>query len=65
MADIDSEALEDVFTVLLPPERIICLGLGSLVDGSPGGKRISEVQLALLVRLKNVVEVCRMEDILI
>ena len=40
-----------------PPERIICLGLGSLVEGEAGGKRISEVQLALLLELRKTVNV--------
>jgi SRR1 len=39
--------LEDV----VAPERIVCLGLGSLVVGEARSKRISEVQLALLLQL--------------
>jgi SRR1 len=39
--------LEDV----VAPERIVCLGLGSLVVGEARSRRISEVQLALLLQL--------------
>lgn len=39
--------LEDV----VPPVRIVCLGLGSLVVGEARSRRISEAQLALLLQL--------------
>lgn len=47
------ELLESAFA----PDKIICLGLGSLVEGEAGGKRISEVQLALLLELRKLVDV--------
>jgi hypothetical protein len=50
-------ALKDVFEKVPLPERIVCLGLGSLVDGAAGGRRISEVQLALLLELMKTVNV--------
>lgn len=50
-------ALKEVFEKVPLPERIVCLGLGSLVDGTAGGRRISEVQLALLLELMKTVNV--------
>ena len=38
-------------------ERIICLGLGSLVNSTAGGKQILDVQLALLLELKKLINV--------
>lgn len=35
----------------MSPKRIVCLGLGSLVEGEATSRRISEVQLALLLEL--------------
>jgi hypothetical protein len=35
-------------------EKIICLGLGSLVEGA---RRISEVQLLLLLEIKEIIDV--------
>lgn len=55
--DTDLVAFKDLLQEVPPPERIVCLGLGSLVEGSAGGKRISEVQLALLLELIKIVKV--------
>jgi len=52
-------AFEELLESADAPERIICLGLGSLVEGESGGKRISEVQLALLIELRKLVDVPR------
>jgi hypothetical protein len=54
---INLDAFKDLLQEVPPPERIVCLGLGSLVEGSVGGKRISEVQLALLLELIKIFKV--------
>jgi SRR1 len=55
MADL--VALKEVLEKVPLPERIVCLGLGSLVEGVAAGKRISEVQLALLLEMMKIVNV--------
>ena len=51
------DAFREVLKMVPSPERIVCLGLGSLVDGEAGAKRISEVQLALLIELNKLFDV--------
>ena len=53
----DLDAFQGLFKTVLPPERLMCLGLGSLVDGEAHGVRISEVQLILLLELRKLVNV--------
>jgi len=50
-------AFQELIGSVCAPERIVCLGLGSLVEGEAGGKRISEVQLALLLDLRKLINV--------
>ena len=57
LAKLTIAAFEELLTLAAAPERIICLGLGSLVDGEAAGKRISEVQLAFLLKLRKLVNV--------
>ena len=57
LAKLTVAAFEELLTLAAAPERIICLGLGSLVEGEAAGKRISEVQLAFLLELRKLVNV--------
>jgi hypothetical protein len=50
----DIDALEEVLKTVQRPERILCLGLGSLEDDS---RRISFVQLALLMEIRTRLKV--------
>jgi SRR1 len=57
LGSLIAEAYRELIGKLPPVERIVCLGLGSLVDGEASGKRISKVQLALLLELNKLVNV--------
>ena len=48
------DALQEVIKQSPRPERIVCLGLGSLEDDA---RRISFVQLALLIELQTLLKV--------
>jgi len=50
----DIDALEEVLKTVQRPERILCLGLGSLENDS---RRISFVQLALLMEIRTRLKV--------
>jgi SRR1 len=50
-------AIKELLEAVPSPERIVCLGLGSLVNGEARGRHISEVQLALLLALKKIMDV--------
>jgi SRR1 len=50
-------ALKEVLEKMPLPEKIVGLGLGNLVNGAAGGRRISEVQFALLLELMTIVNV--------
>ena len=45
------DALKGVFERVALPERVLCLGLGSLVDGNAHGIRVSRVQLVFLLEI--------------
>lgn len=52
--DADLDALGEVLGRLEKPERIVCLGLGSLEDDP---RKISFVQLALLMEIQQILKV--------
>lgn len=54
-----SAAFKELLATVDAPERIVCLGLGSLVEGEARSRRISEVQLALLLELNRILNVGR------
>ena len=52
-----SDALDNMLKEMPPPEKIVCLGLGSLCEGEGHARRVSEVQLALLLAISERFEV--------
>lgn len=52
--ETDSDILEEVLTRIERPERMVCLGLGSLEEDS---RKISFVQLALFREVQQILKV--------
>jgi SRR1 len=51
---LTADALNKVYDRVALPQRVLCLGLGSVVDGTANGMRVSRTQLVFLLELKKL-----------